>query len=163
MEVNARRADLSNAEDSERVLFLLNEYACDPMGGGTPLIDYSQQNLLEALRNFPTTRVYLAFVSNESKAVGLAIGFTGFSTFMAKPLLNIHDFVVLPDHRGKKVATKLLQFIESDCRTQGYCKLTLEVLSNNVTAKKCYQSFGFAAYELTDEAGQALFWQKKLY
>ena len=52
--------------------------------------------------------------------------------------------------------------IEQHAREIGCCKVTLEVLEGNHPAKKAYSQAGFAAYELDPEAGQALFWQKKL-
>ena len=44
--------------------------------------------------------------------VGAAVCFIGFSTFAAKPLINIHDFVVLPAARGKGVGRRLLEAVE---------------------------------------------------
>ena len=44
----------------------------------------------------------------------------------------------------------------------GCCKLTLEVLSNNVSALRVYDHAGFAPYVLDPTAGQALFLEKKL-
>jgi len=143
------------------VLHLLNAYALDPMGGGEPLSEYARSHVIQGMLDMgPLCRVYLAF--EDDMAVGLANTFIAFSTFKAKRLINIHDFAVLPEFRGKGVAKMLMHVIEADAVNDGFCKITLEVLSNNVAAKACYVSCGFTDYALLEDAGTALFWQKKL-
>ena len=63
-----------------------------------------RERLIAGLRTHPTTRVWLAFAGGA--AIGVCIGFTGFSTFQAQPLLNIHDLAVLSTHRGRGVGAK---------------------------------------------------------
>ena len=156
-----RRADLGSQLDADAVLSLLQAYAMDPMGGGDPLSDYVSLNVIDGLRAMgETCRVFLAFADNN--AVGLAVCFVSFSTFKAKRLLNIHDFFVRREQRGKGIAQRLLHSIENESRVDGFCKITLEVLSNNIAAQACYKKFGFEAYVLQEEAGHALFWQKNL-
>jgi ribosomal protein S18 acetylase RimI-like enzyme len=93
---------------------------------------------------------------------GLVNCFEGFSTFQGRPLVNIHDVVVLAEFRGRGIARRMLDRVEEIARARGCCKLTLEVLSNNQAAKSAYRKFGFSDYRLDPEAGTALFWQKKL-
>ena len=88
--------------------------------------------------------------------------FYGFSTFSAMPLINIHDFAVLPKYRGMGLSQKLLEHIEQLAKAKNCCKVTLEVLDNNVGAKRAYEKFGFGGYELDPESGKAVFWQKKI-
>jgi ribosomal protein S18 acetylase RimI-like enzyme len=98
----------------------------------------------------------------DGEPVGLANCFTGFSTFAAKPLVNVHDMGVMPGHRGRGVGRALLQAIEEHARRLGACKITLEVLSGNERAKALYLALGYGDYQLDPAAGHALFWQKKL-
>ena len=86
----------------------------------------------------------------------------GFSTFVCKPLLNIHDVYVSPDFRGQGIAGQLFADAESIAKSRGCCKLTLEVLQGNTRAQAVYTRLGFSGYELTPEMGHALFWEKKL-
>ena len=90
--------DLENEANSTAWLELLDHYAHDPMGGGTGLSDYAKSNLVSQLKDLPTFHGALAFAGG--KAVGLINCFAGFSTFAAKPLLNIHDIVVHAGARG---------------------------------------------------------------
>jgi ribosomal protein S18 acetylase RimI-like enzyme len=94
--------------------------------------------------------------------VGLAICFTGFSTFAAAPLVNIHDLAVLPAHRGRGIGRALLAAIEAEARARGAVKITLEVLSGNPAAQALYAARGFRGYALDPAAGHAMFWQKAL-
>jgi ribosomal protein S18 acetylase RimI-like enzyme len=76
--------------------------------------------------------------------------------------MNIHDLAVKAEFRGQQIATALMKELEAIAKEKGCCKLTLEVLSNNKKAQQTYLRFGFVGYQLTPEAGHALFWQKKL-
>ncbi len=153
-------ADLSNPSHAEALVFLLNEYAKDEMGGKAPLSEFAKQNLVPALQKRPGAHVILAFVENQP--VGLTICLEGFSTFACKPLLNIHDIVVLAAYRGRGISKQLLSKAEEIALRLGCCKLTLEVLEGNTVAQAAYQACGFAGYELDPKNGKALFWQKKL-
>lgn len=152
--------DLSEPLHADAFIDLLEHYACDPMGGGAGLSDYAQANLVRELQAVPSFHGALAFVGDE--AVGLINCFTGFSTFAARPLLNIHDIVTRRERRGRGVGQALLQWAEQRARQLGCCKLTLEVLSNNARAMASYERAGFAPYVLDPAAGQALFLQKNL-
>jgi len=93
---------------------------------------------------------------------GIAICFEGFSTFACKPLLNIHDFAVASEFRGRGLAKKLMKKIEEIARSLDCCKITLEVLEGNKIAQGLYSACGFVGYELDPQMGRAVFWQKNL-
>jgi GNAT superfamily N-acetyltransferase len=159
-QVLVRPLDLAEPAQGQAFLDLLDHYARDPMGGGTGLAADTRATLVEALRRVPHFRAALAFAADE--AVGLINCFTGFSTFAARPLLNIHDIVVRADWRGRGVGQALLAWAEAQARELGCCKLTLEVLTNNRRAMASYRQAGFAPYVLDPAAGQAVFLQKCL-
>lgn len=155
-----RVIDLHDPRDGAALLELLDGYARDPMGGGEALDDEVQRSLIPQLLQRSD---YLGVIAwHDDTPVGLVNCFEGFSTFAARPLLNIHDIVVAQTVRGSGLSQRLLAKVEELARLRGCCKLTLEVLSNNHVAQGAYRKFGFAAYQLDPEAGQALFWQKSL-
>lgn len=154
------RIDLGREDHTAMLRRLLDIYARDPMGGGHALSGAVLQSLPERLRDWPGYVGLIAF--EHDVAVGLLNAFTGFSTFAARPLLNVHDIAVLPDHRRRGVGQALLAALERIAHDMGCCKLTLEVLSNNEGALASYARFGFAPYQLDPQAGQALFLQKWL-
>lgn len=160
MTTEVRIADLHDLRDATDLVGLLDAYARDPMGGGTPLREDVKKRLPADLAERAGCVVLIARVDGE--AAGAAVSFEGYSTFEAAPLLNLHDFVVSPAFRGGGIAKTLLERLEDEARSRGCCKITLEVLSNNHRARGIYAAAGFGAYELDPAAGQALFFQKKL-
>lgn len=152
--------DLRDPAHRSALVALLDHYARDPMGGGTPLTEQVRAVLAERLRTQPGYVAFLAFRNHE--AVGLINCFLGFSTFAARPLLNVHDVAVLAGHRGQGIGRALLQAAERAARERDCCKLTLEVLSNNRAAIAAYERAGFQPYELDPAAGQAVFMHRLL-
>jgi ribosomal protein S18 acetylase RimI-like enzyme len=153
-------ADLSLPSHGEAIIYLLNEYAKDDMGGGTELSIFVKNNLVSELKKRQGVYVILAFV--DGNPAGLVNCFEGFSTFACKPLLNIHDVIVIPDYRGRGISKKMLNKAEEIAIGLGCCKLTLEVLEGNTIAQGAYKSCGYSGYELNPKMGRAMFWQKKL-
>jgi len=153
-------ADLSQPADQEATLALLNAYSMDPMGDGQPLSETAQRDLIPGLRAHPTTVILLAW--HDGVPAGIAICFLGFSTFAARPLLNIHDYCVLPAHRGTGVGRRLMAAVEEHARALGCCRITLEVQENNHRARRVYAAAGFSQAVHVPEAGGALFLTKHL-
>lgn len=158
--VSVLLADYDNPVHAEAIVALLDSYALDVSGGGQPLSAYARANLVAGLRARPQAFSLLAWDGGEP--VGLANCIEGFSTFAARPLVNLHDLAVRPSHRGRGVGAALLAGVEREGRARGACKLTLEVLSGNRVAIGLYQRMGFAGYQLDPAMGQAVFLQKWL-
>ena len=155
-----KRVDYLNAQDAQALVFLLDAYAQDPMGGGEALQPENAARLCSDMAHIAGAASFIAWL--EAKPIGLINCFEGYSTFKAKPLLNVHDIAVLSGHRGQGVGQALLKAAEDYARKRGCCKLTLEVLSGNAQALSSYIRFGFTQYELAAAAGQAQFMQKWL-
>jgi ribosomal protein S18 acetylase RimI-like enzyme len=153
-------ADLSLRAHQEAVLAMIDAYSRDAMGDGKPLDQQVRAQLIPGLRRHPTTLIFLAFHGDQP--VGAAVCFIGFSSFAAKPLINIHDLVVLPMSRGKGTGRRLLETVEAKARELGCCKLTLEVMDKNHLAIRLYQAAGFERYALQEESGAAIFMSKPL-
>jgi ribosomal protein S18 acetylase RimI-like enzyme len=135
-------ADLSNEDHCSYIVAFVNEYRCDPMGGSLGAIAKgSEQELLHGLRDHPASVVYFALLNGA--VAGMAVCFTGFSTFKAKRLLNIHDLILFREYRNKGIGTWFLNKIAEEVLQNGYCKLTLEVRVDNESAKKVYRKAGF--------------------
>jgi ribosomal protein S18 acetylase RimI-like enzyme len=134
-------------------------YARDPMGNGADLPSDVQTRLIEKLRAHPTTLIFLAF--DQYQPIGIATCFLGFSTFTARPLINIHDLYVAQAYRGRGIGRRLLEAVEQRARELNCCKLTLEVQENN-PAQLLYQRLGFTGGQYQEEAGGVLFRVKQL-
>ena len=158
--INICRVDYQDANHCRDLKSLLNSYAIDIMGGGEAIAADALNELPGRLAEFPTAFSLLVYVDDQP--AGLANCFFGFSTFCAKPLVNIHDLVIHPDFRGRGLSKQLMQSIEAIAHEKGCCKMTLEVLTNNNVALKLYEAIGFQSYELNPESGHAVFLEKKL-
>jgi len=154
------RAVYTDQRHAADISLLLNAYASDPLGGGKPLSDFVLSNLSSELAKLPHAFSLICYVSG--KAAGLANCFDGFSTFTCKPLINIHDIVVVEEFRGLGISQLLLAEVEKMASEKGCGKITLEVLEENTIAKNAYRKFGFREYELDSSFGKAMFWQKEL-
>ncbi|MBS0344244.1 MAG: GNAT family N-acetyltransferase, partial [Proteobacteria bacterium] len=53
VQIDVRQADYADPEHRKALLLLLDAYARDPAGGGTPLGDFVQRNLLDELARRP--------------------------------------------------------------------------------------------------------------
>ncbi len=161
MTIRIVQADYGNREQAAAIVALLDAYARDPMGGGKPLPAAVRSALVPGLAGIPGALTLLAHDVSLG-FVGLLNAFDGFSTFRARPLLNIHDLFVAPAARGRGIGRALLLGAEDRARARGCCKLTLEVLSGNHGARALYAALGYGAYALDPAAGDARFWQKPL-
>ncbi|RYF32545.1 MAG: GNAT family N-acetyltransferase [Comamonadaceae bacterium] len=153
-------ADYRDPVHAAAVVGLLDAYATDPAGGGTPLDAEVKQSLPAALAARP--QAYSVLALDGDTPVGLVNCIEGFSTFACRPLVNVHDVVVVASHRGQRIAQRMLERVEAEARARGACKLTLEVLSGNQPALRAYEREGFAGYQLGATFGTAVFLQKKL-
>jgi ribosomal protein S18 acetylase RimI-like enzyme len=153
-------ADLDRPDHQAAVLAMVDSYSRDPMGDGAPLAPEARERLIPGLRQHPTTLVFLVYYGDAP--VGVAVCFLGFSTFAAKPLVNLHDVAIVPTHRGRGIGRALLVAVEAKARELGCCKLTLEVLDRNERALRTYTAAGFRRYALQPGAGEAIFLTKSL-
>lgn len=153
-------ANLDRDDHRQAVLALTAAFALDPMGNGGPLPQEVLDRLIPGLQNHPTTLIFLAYLQDE--AVGLATCFCGFSTFAARPIVNVSDFAVMPEHRGKGIGGLLLAAIEAKSRQLNCSKITLEVQENNSKARRFYEREGFAQAVYGPTTGGSLYYCKAI-
>lgn len=150
-----RIVDISNSEHQEAFCRLLDAYMQDEMGLQKPLNPRQAQKVVEDLRHHPS---YLGFmVTKDADFLALANCFVNYSTFSARRLINIHDFVVHPQHRGEGAGFFLLSGIEQYAREHDFCRINLEVREDNYKAMQLYRKFGFK------ECSPSMhFWEKRI-
>lgn len=153
--VRVVEADLDNHSHAAGVVACIDAYALHPMGGATPLPEDVKAGLIPGLKAHPAKLVLLALHAQEP--VGVAVCFFGFSTFAARPRLNVHDLSVLPAYRGRGIGRSLLETVIDCARKRGCCGVTLEVRADNEPAKHLYKALGFS-----DWLAPLAFWERKL-
>lgn len=142
------------------IVALMDIYSRDPAGGGQALCGFARDNLVAQLAARPF--IFSVLALDDEAPVGLINAIEGFSTFACRPLVNVHDVVVAPDYRGRGIAGQMFGRVEALARQRGACKLTLEVLQGNASARTLYQRLGFIAYQLDPAMGCAQFLHKNL-
>ena len=88
----------------------------------------------------PVAEVRLALL--EDSAVGFALFFHSFSTFLARPGLYLEDLYVRPEARGRGVGRALLAELARLAAERGCGRLEWSVLDWNAPAIAFYESLG---------------------
>jgi ribosomal protein S18 acetylase RimI-like enzyme len=155
MELSILQIDLQNPLHCNQVIKLLNDYMKDPMGNNRPMPKELAPNIISGLKQHSGFLGF--FVMAGDQYAGLANCNINFSTFQAKPLINIHDFIVAPEFRNIGAGSFLLRGVINFASKNGYCRVNLEVREDNLTAKSLYKKMGFS-----DCVPKMMFWDKKL-
>jgi GNAT superfamily N-acetyltransferase len=108
----------------------------------------------------PAASAVVARIADQ--AVGFALYFRTFSTFLGKPGLYLEDLYVRPAFRGRSVGKRLLSHLAAHALAQGCARFEWAVLDWNAPARRFYESLGAQAnsswipYRVTGEALQRL-------
>ncbi|MDG2050525.1 MAG: GNAT family N-acetyltransferase [Myxococcota bacterium] len=158
--MNIVKANLTDSHHQASLMEMVEAFSADFFGANRPLTTPVREELIDGLRAHPTTLVFLAFES--ASPIGMAICFRTFSTFAARPSINIHDFFVSEKARSRGISRELLEAVEAEARASGCCKLTLEVLAQNERARSIYHAAGFSHAAADKSPGGTLFYTRSL-
>lgn len=163
MAIEVSDADLASEQGAAELLALLDAYARDPMGGGAPLAEDVRARLVPDLHERAArSAAHVLIARRGGEAIGVAVCFVGYSTFRARPLLNLHDLAVVPTARGTGAGRALLDAVAARARALGCCKVTLEVREDNARARRVYAHAGFVGYSPDGTRTRTLFLEQKL-
>ncbi len=104
----------------------------------------------------PAAEVLLAWL--DERAVGFALFFTSFSTFVGRPGIYLEDLFVDPDLRGLGIGKALLRHLAQLVVERDYGRLEWAVLDWNQPSIDFYRSLGakpldaWTTYRLTGDA-----------
>jgi GNAT superfamily N-acetyltransferase len=88
----------------------------------------------------PAAEVLLA--EEDGHAVGLALFFQNYSTFLARPGIYLEDLFVEPAHRGRGIGKALLQAVARLAVRRGCGRFEWSVLDWNTPAIEFYRALG---------------------
>lgn len=119
---------------------------------------------LLARAGFGEERYFRALLAEDSdgRAIGFALYFFTFSTFLARPTLYLEDLFVLPELRGRGVGKALLRELAKIALEKGCGRMEWAVLNWNRPAIDFYRSLGalpqeeWTTFRLTGEALERL-------
>jgi len=80
----------------------------------------------------------------EERAVGFALFFHNFSTFLGRPGLYLEDLFVVPEWRGRGVGRRLIAHLAAIAVERGCGRMEWSVLDWNEPAIRFYTSLGAA-------------------
>ena len=93
----------------------------------------------------PAAEVVIARIG--AQAVGFALYFTSFSTFLGRPGIYLEDLFVRPAFRDKGAGSALLRHLADIASERGYGRLAWAVLDWNEPAIRFYKQMGATAME----------------
>ncbi len=103
-------------------------------------------------------KVFCLLCRDGEVALGFALYFYNFSTWLGRHGLYLEDLYVSPEHRGRGAGKQLLQHLAAIAVKEGCGRFEWSVLDWNQPAIDFYQSFGaepmsdWTIYRLTGEA-----------
>ena len=125
------------------------------------MVTMTEEKLTDALFGEPRYAETL-IAEDDGEAVGFALFFHNFSTFLAQPGLYLEDLFVVPGHRAEGIGRKLLERLAQIALDRGCGRLEWAVLDWNTDAIGFYERLGakpnseWTVYRLTGEALDAL-------
>jgi GNAT superfamily N-acetyltransferase len=131
-----RPAEPRDCGDLNRLILALAEYEkLTHMAEGTP------EGLHAALfGDRPACEALMA--ERQGRAVGFALWFTTFSTFLCKPGLYLEDVFVEPEHRGIGIGKAILQRLAALALARDCGRFEWRVLDWNAPSIRFYESLG---------------------
>ena len=84
----------------------------------------------------------VVFAEWEGTAVGMALFFPNYSTFLAKPGIYLEDLFVLPEYRGRGFGKALLLHVGRLAVERGCGRFDWSVLDWNTPSIEFYRSLG---------------------
>ena len=101
--------------------------------------------LLERLKNNESV-IFVAQV--DENLVGFTQCYPSFSTVSVSTVWLLNDLFVDPNHRGKGIASKLMQAAEEAAKSAGASRIWLRTAHTNEPAQKLYESRGWKQDEV---------------
>ena len=91
---------------------------------------------------FDKKKAQVIFALEDGKAVGFALYFYNFSTFLGRAGIYLEDLFVLPKFRGKGYGKLLLKMLAREAHEKGMGRLEWSCLDWNAPSIEFYESLG---------------------
>lgn len=91
----------------------------------------------------------IVFIARENaEAVGFTMLYPTFSTVSLSAVWLLNDLYVEESHRGKGIASKLMETAENAARDTGATRVFLRTANDNTTAQSLYEGRGYIQDEV---------------
>lgn len=159
-DIQFRLADFTTSADRDLFIAMLDHYSRDQFGGGSPLAKKVAEILPARWADHPGAFTVLAIRGEQT--LGMANCLTSFSTFNARPRINIHDLIVHAKHRGLGIGRQLIEAVCQEASARNACQVSLEVRADNRRARELYERCGFRGIEMPPDSTSYLFGTREL-
>lgn len=135
MNVSIRKAKKSDSRDFIKLVLALAKFE-----SLKPPTSEGRRRLVRDIFEKRKLSLNLAFV--EGNAVGYALYFFTYSSFLARPTLYLEDIFVLEEYRGKRMGLKLFRSCVREAKKNGCGRMEWNVLTWNSNAIRFYEKLG---------------------
>src|SRR6185437_16876266 len=98
--------------------------------------------LLDSALFGESPRAFAMICEVDGKAVGFALCFYNFSTFLGRPGIYLEDIYVQPAYRGRGIGRAVIKRIAAKAKAEGCGRIEWSVLNWNKPAVDFYRSLG---------------------
>lgn len=119
---------------------------------------YVKATVVDIEKNiFDDKRAEVIFVKLGKQAVGFAVYFYSFSTFLSRPTLHLEDFFIIDKERGKGYGKLVLKHLANTALENDCLRFEWSCLEWNTPATRFYEKLGakplhgWIAYRMDDE------------
>jgi GNAT superfamily N-acetyltransferase len=134
--ITIRRTKLADVPELIRLIFALADYEKLPRPDDAAI----ERLVRDGFGAKPLFESYIAFL--DGHAVGYAIVFHTYSSFLAQPTLYLEDIFVHPDYRSQKIGLALFLAMAQLARTRNCGRMDWTVLHWNTLAIDFYKKLG---------------------
>lgn len=127
----------ANTSDVEKILPLFNEYRSFYR---QPVSDKSINFLYERIQK---NQSVIFYYEESNKIMGFVQLYPSFSSIGLGSTWILNDLYISPEHRRKKIATKLIEKTLSFAKDSNAINVQLSTLIPNINAQELYKKLGF--------------------
>ncbi len=111
-----------------------------------PTSEWVDRYLTALFKEVDSARGTILVATHNAKVCGFAAAYVELEPETQMEYFYISDLAVDKALRGQGIGTALIQAMEATARAQGYKRMVIGVLADNVRAHKLYQALGFRNY-----------------
>lgn len=128
----------ANEEDCSLILSLIKEIA--EYEDMSDQVIATEESLKESI--FDNNRAETVIIEQGGKAIGYALYFYNFSTFIGKSGLHLEDIFIKKEVRGKGIGREVFKFLAKKAKEEGCKRMEWSCLDWNEPSIKFYKSLG---------------------
>lgn len=107
----------------------------------TPNKELQEKGLKKIIESESLGDIFVAI--KDDQIVAMVNILYSYSTALGAPVAFLEDMIVDIDHRGEKIASRMIEYIKGYLKEDGFKRITLLTDKGNVIAQNFYKKCGF--------------------